>query len=139
MNAHPLTAITNEQVDTFWRDGVTCLRGLFGPGWIDHMREALEDDLARPGPLAREYAKDGGRFLGDIGACASTRSRAASIRAAGALRRLASLHGGEVQRHVVGEPGQRTAMAFGQCQHAVADAFADHRATGHCAASPSLA
>lgn len=68
MHAHPLHPITDAQVETFWHDGVTCLRGLFGPDWIEHMRAAVEDDLAYPGPLAREYAKDGGRFLGDIGA-----------------------------------------------------------------------
>jgi len=71
MNAHPLAPITDEQVDAFWRDGATCVRGLFGNEWIDHMREAVEDDLANPGPLAREYAtKQGQRFLGDIGAWA---------------------------------------------------------------------
>jgi len=71
MNAHPLAPITDEQVETFWRDGATCLRGLFGTEWIEHMRAAVEDDLANPGPLAREYAtKQGQRFLGDIGAWA---------------------------------------------------------------------
>jgi len=71
MNAHPLAAITDTQVDAFWRDGVTCLRGLFDAEWIEHMRAAVEDDLAHPGPLAREYANQKGqRFLGDIGAWA---------------------------------------------------------------------
>ena len=70
MNAHPLNPITDAEIDAFWRDGVICLRGLFGPEWVAHMRDAVEEDLANPGPLAREYAKKGGRFLGDIGAWA---------------------------------------------------------------------
>ena len=70
MNAHPLAAITDAQVESFWCDGVTCLRGLFGDAWVEHMREAVDEDLAHPGPLAHEYAKNGGRFLGDIGAWA---------------------------------------------------------------------
>ena len=71
MNAHPLAPIPDADVDAFWRDGVICLRGLFDADWIEHMRAAVEDDLAHPGPLAREYAtKEGQRFLGDIGAWA---------------------------------------------------------------------
>ena len=71
MNVHPLAPIPDADVDAFWRDGVICLRGLFDAEWIDHMRAAVEDDLAHPGPLAREYAtQKGQRFLGDIGAWA---------------------------------------------------------------------
>lgn len=70
MNAHPLAPISDEEVVSFWRDGALCLRGLFGTEWVEHMREAVEEDLAHPGPLAREYGKNGGRFLGDIGAWA---------------------------------------------------------------------
>ena len=70
MNAHPLAPISDEEVVSFWRDGALCLRGLFGTEWLEHMREAVEEDLAHPGPLAREYGKNGGRFLGDIGAWA---------------------------------------------------------------------
>ena len=70
MNSHPLAPILDAEVDAFWRDGVACLRGLFDAEWIAHMRDAVEEDLANPGPLAREYAKKGGRFLGDIGAWA---------------------------------------------------------------------
>jgi len=71
MNVYPLAPITDADVDAFWRDGVICLRGLFDADWIEHMRDAVEDDLAHPGPLAREYAKqEGQRFLGDIGAWA---------------------------------------------------------------------
>ena len=70
MNANPLAPISDEEVASFWRDGALCLRGLFGTEWVEHMREAVEEDLAHPGPLAREYGKNGGRFLGDIGAWA---------------------------------------------------------------------
>ena len=71
MNAHPLNPISDADVEAFWRDGVICLRGMFDAEWIEFMREAIQDDLDHPGPLAREYAtKEGQRFLGDIGAWA---------------------------------------------------------------------
>jgi len=59
--------ITDEDVATYDRDGVVCLRGLFDEAWIARLREAVERNLANPGPLAQSFTKPGepGRFHGD--------------------------------------------------------------------------
>ena len=69
MNREPLRAITDEEVARFWNDGAIALSGLYDDEWIAHMRDAIEENLANPGPQSREYVKPGerGRFLGDIG------------------------------------------------------------------------
>ncbi len=69
MNAEPLRPITDDEVAQFWTDGAIAVSGLYDDDWIAHMRDAVEENLANPGPQSREYAKpgDGGRFLGDIG------------------------------------------------------------------------
>ena len=38
--------ITDEDVDTFWRDGVVCLRGVMPLEWLDRMVEPLEAALS---------------------------------------------------------------------------------------------
>jgi ectoine hydroxylase-related dioxygenase (phytanoyl-CoA dioxygenase family) len=43
-------------VERFWSDGVLCLRGLF-QDWVEPMRAAIEEVLARPGPLAQDPAR----------------------------------------------------------------------------------
>ena len=40
------------------RDGVVCLRGVFGPEWIEILRAGAERNMASPGPYAHTYAKD---------------------------------------------------------------------------------
>lgn len=61
---HPL--ITQDDVDTFQRDGVVLIRGLFR----DHvaaLREGVEINMAEPGPFGAENLKPGasGRFFDD--------------------------------------------------------------------------
>ncbi len=60
--------IGEAEIADYERDGVVCLRGVFGPDWIDAMRAAVEDAMADPGPFAEEYADpaSGGRFFGDL-------------------------------------------------------------------------
>ena len=50
MNRNPPRDITTDEIDTFWRDGVVCLRGMFDADWIARMGEAVDDAIARPGP-----------------------------------------------------------------------------------------
>ncbi len=57
MNSSPLYPIGDEQVQLFWRDGAICLRGLFDPDWVKRMRVAIEEALAKPGPIAMEASK----------------------------------------------------------------------------------
>lgn len=61
---HPL--VTQEQIDTYQRDGVVLIKGL----WADHvetLRKGIERNMAEPGPYAAENLKEGeaGRFFDD--------------------------------------------------------------------------
>lgn len=48
------------------RDGVVIVRGVLGPEWIQMLRDGVDHALARPTPLGREFAKDGGSFFSDM-------------------------------------------------------------------------
>ncbi len=45
--AEPLRAITDDEVETFWRDGVVALRGVIPTEWIDALVEPVERTLRR--------------------------------------------------------------------------------------------
>lgn len=58
--------ITTEERETFWRDGVVCLRGMFDADWIERMGEAVDDAISRPGPMALNLDQGmKGKFHGD--------------------------------------------------------------------------
>lgn len=42
----PLRPITDDEVATFWRDGVVCLRQVLPVEWLDHMAAHVEEALA---------------------------------------------------------------------------------------------
>ncbi len=68
LNREPLREITQDEIATFERDGVICLRGLFDAEWIPLMRHAAEACLAAPTELHAEVAAardEGGRFFHD--------------------------------------------------------------------------
>ena len=54
--------------ESYERDGVVCLRGLFSADWLEFLAAAIEDAMAHPGPHAEEYTPKGGagRFFGDL-------------------------------------------------------------------------
>jgi ectoine hydroxylase-related dioxygenase (phytanoyl-CoA dioxygenase family) len=63
----PERVVTSAEIETYDRDGVVCLRGLFGAAWIDFLRDAVEAAMSAPGNDAEEYAGNGnGRFFGDL-------------------------------------------------------------------------
>lgn len=68
MNGGPTGAIGEADVAAYERDGAICLRGLFDRGWIEKLREAVEADIAAPGPMARVNTPEGnpGRFFVDF-------------------------------------------------------------------------
>lgn len=68
MPALPLRAISAEERETYARDGVVCLRGVFPLEWLAFLEMAADEAMNRPGPHAEEYeAADGsGRFFGDL-------------------------------------------------------------------------
>lgn len=61
---HPL--ITQTDIDTFQRDGVIIVRGLFADQ-VDLLRKGVDRNMAEPGPYASENFKEGetGRFFDD--------------------------------------------------------------------------
>jgi ectoine hydroxylase-related dioxygenase (phytanoyl-CoA dioxygenase family) len=45
--------ITEAEVSRYREDGAICLRGAFGPQWIERLRAAIDADMAAPGPMVR--------------------------------------------------------------------------------------
>lgn len=61
-------AISEEEIRTFDQDGIVCLRQMFNQDWIEKMRVAAEESMAKPGELHAELAEelgDDGRFFHD--------------------------------------------------------------------------
>ena len=50
--------VTDEQVRTFAADGVVCLRGAFGPEWIESLRRGIQKNIAEPSDRARFWDRD---------------------------------------------------------------------------------
>ncbi len=61
---HPL--ISQSNIETFQRDGVVLVKGLFADH-VETLRAGIERNMAEPGPYAAENLKDGesGRFFDD--------------------------------------------------------------------------
>lgn len=61
---HPL--VTPADIDTFQKDGVVVIRGLWRD-WVDTIRAGIERNLREPGPYGAENLKpgEGGRFFDD--------------------------------------------------------------------------
>lgn len=61
---HPL--VTQTDIDTFQRDGVVLIKGLFADH-IEALRQGIDRNMAEPGPYAAENLKEGegGRFFDD--------------------------------------------------------------------------
>jgi len=61
---HPF--LTAEDIETFQRDGVVLIRGLFADH-VDGLRRGIETNMREPGPYAAENLKagEGGRFFDD--------------------------------------------------------------------------
>ena len=56
----PVRPITDQEIATYERDGVVCLRGLFDDAWVETMREAAEFSLTHPSEMAIEMAESRG-------------------------------------------------------------------------------
>lgn len=62
----PHPRIRQIDIETFQRDGVVMIPGLFA-GWVDTLRDGIERNMQNPGPYAAENLKEGenGRFFDD--------------------------------------------------------------------------
>lgn len=45
-------ALTKAEIETFWRDGVICIRQLYSPDWVALLAEALDAIVASPSPTS---------------------------------------------------------------------------------------
>jgi ectoine hydroxylase-related dioxygenase (phytanoyl-CoA dioxygenase family) len=59
---------TDDEVARYRADGAICLRGAFGLDWIERLREAVDADMASPGPMVRLNTPQGapGLFFVDF-------------------------------------------------------------------------
>ena len=61
-----MAVVTEDMIETFERDGVVLVRGAIPSEALDRLEAAIEEVMADPSPLSREYAPDGaGRFFTD--------------------------------------------------------------------------
>ena len=62
-----MAQITDELIEAYDRDGVVVVRKAVAQPWLDQLAEAIERDIATPGPHFHGYqAPDGGRFHGNL-------------------------------------------------------------------------
>lgn len=67
MNPEPLQPITEEDRETFERDGVVLLRGILDDEWLELLADAIEADIADPAPGYHGYqSPEGGYFHGNF-------------------------------------------------------------------------
>lgn len=58
---------TQDELDTYQRDGVLVLRNVLESEWLEDLAAAIERDIETPGPYFHGYdAPDGGRFHGNL-------------------------------------------------------------------------
>lgn len=61
-----MTHVSENDVDAFERDGVIRVKQVFSDDWLDRLAIAVDEVMAAPSPLSREYVQDGnGRFFTD--------------------------------------------------------------------------
>ena len=61
MRQTPTRPVAAEEIARYREDGIVVLRGLFDPGWVEHLRPLVDADMAAPGPLHLELEKTGAR------------------------------------------------------------------------------
>lgn len=66
MNRPDKPAIGDNTVASFRDDGVVPLRDVFSTDWIELLRIAVDQVMSDPGPMSKDYARDGkGKFFTD--------------------------------------------------------------------------
>ncbi len=59
-------AITEQEIATFEKDGIVLLKGLFESHWVEHLRQAIDADMAEPSAMWKDINRGGsGHFFGD--------------------------------------------------------------------------
>lgn len=66
MTYAPIRDITKDEIETFERDGVVCLRKFFDAPTVSLLREMAEENTRNPSHMAVDASREGtGRFFGD--------------------------------------------------------------------------
>jgi ectoine hydroxylase-related dioxygenase (phytanoyl-CoA dioxygenase family) len=73
----PLRPVTEDEVATFWRDGVVCLRGVMPLEWLDRMVEPIDAVLA--GPQVADLSAMGDALEAGAGATRAVDPSVASV------------------------------------------------------------
>ena len=66
MNREALRPIEPDEIETFQRDGVVCLRGLFDNEWVEALREATAAVIAEPTSMSINHDATTGAFFSAI-------------------------------------------------------------------------
>ncbi|MEN0040212.1 MAG: phytanoyl-CoA dioxygenase family protein [Pseudomonadota bacterium] len=60
-----MAIVSKETVETFRRDGVTVIRDALDEAWLERLCDAVETNMAEPGPYGANHAGEGGAYFGD--------------------------------------------------------------------------
>lgn len=60
--------VSDQDLETYRREGVVRLRGLFSPDWVSLLRDAFAEDELQPTPRAKDVGDGPGRFFNDYNA-----------------------------------------------------------------------
>ena len=59
MHAQPLSAVSQQDIDSFERDGAVCLRGMFAEEWLDYLAGAIDEAMSSSGPYTKTQSNPG--------------------------------------------------------------------------------
>ncbi|MFP6806776.1 MAG: phytanoyl-CoA dioxygenase family protein [Pseudomonadales bacterium] len=62
----PLRNLTQEEIDTYHRDGVVCISGMFPDHWIQRMAKAVDHVVKNPTVMGRAVSVEDKNFSGDL-------------------------------------------------------------------------
>jgi len=61
-----MVEVTEEHIEQYWTDGATVVRNAIDESWRSRLADAIERDIANPGPWDHSYDVAGGRFHGNL-------------------------------------------------------------------------
>jgi len=63
--------VTDAEIKAYQDDGVVCLRGFFDVGWVEEIRDQIEQDISNPSGMVKNINQEGatGYFFGDTFVC----------------------------------------------------------------------
>ena len=71
----PLRPVTDDEIDTFWRDGVVCLRSIMPAEWLDRMAGPVDETIVDPA-VTTDMTEMGGDLAAGLGATVLVDERA---------------------------------------------------------------